>query len=300
MALALKSKSTEYPDRDTWLKGRTSGLGASDAPIVLGESDWDSPFSLYCKKLGLAPVDESESLAMEIGRGMEAVAANIYERYTGREVFDLGAYTIQQHPLFSFLRCTLDRVVCDYQKGWGCLNLKAVGGAKADEWTDRPPRVYWIQEQCEMLVTGLKWASLGVIVSNYDFRWIDIERDDEFIDGTLLPAMLKFWGHVQCRVAPAADGHPATSKTLTSFYPSEDGATLVLPGEFYDLDVELVQLKQSIAEQERRKNWIENRIKSAIGMASFGLLPGVARYAWTLQQTSNGNYTRVLRRKATS
>lgn len=298
MALAIKSSSVEYPDRDAWLRGRASGLGASDAPIIVGESDWDSPYGLYCKKLGLMPADLSESLAMEIGRGMETVAATIYERYTGRECFDLGAFTIQRHKLFSCLTCTLDRVVHDFQKGWGCLNLKAVGGAKADEWTEKPPRVYWVQEQHEMLVTGLRWASLGVIVSNYDFRWCDVERDDEFINGTLLPALLEFWAHVQCGIPPAACGSPATSKALGTLYPADDGASLVLPGEFYDLDVELLQLKQEIAAQERRKNWIENRIKSVIGMASYGLLPGVARYSWQLQGTASGNYSRVLRRKA--
>ena len=294
----LKSNSTDYGSRDNWLRARTNGIGASDAAVVLGESDWDSPLSLYAKKIGLTPLDESESLAMEIGRGMEAVAANIYERYTGREVFDLGAYTIQRHKQFPFLTATLDRVVVDSEKGWGCCNLKCVGGAKSGDWETTAPRVYWIQEQAEMLVTGLKWASLGVIVSNYDFRWIDIPRDDDFIDNTLLPALIRFWGHVQCRIAPKPDGHPATSKALSKVYANEDGSTLVLPGEFYDLDVELLQLKQEIAEREFRKNWIENRIKAAIGFATTGLLPGTARYTWQLQGVAGGNYARVLRRKS--
>jgi len=298
MPLSLKSHSTDYGSRDNWLRARTSGIGASDAAVVLGESEWESPLSLYSKKLGLLPIDESESLAMEIGRGMEAVAANIYARYTGREVFDLGAYTVQQHPIFPFIRCTLDRVVCDFEKGWGCCNLKCVGGAKSGDWETAAPRVYWIQEQAEMLVTGLKWASLGVIVSNYDFRWIDIPRDDDFIDNTLLPALIRFWGHVQCRIAPPADGHASTGKALSKLYATEDGATMVLPGEFYDLDVELVQVKQQIVALESRKNWIENRIKAAIGFATTGLLPGFARYTWQLQQVAGGKFARVLRRKA--
>lgn len=297
MPLSLKSSSETYADREHWLHGRAQGIGASDAPIILGESDWDSAYSLWARKRGVMPFDPSESVAMKIGQGMEAVASNIYEDATRREVFDLGAFTVQRHKVYSFLTCTLDRVVYDFQKGWGCLNLKAVGGAKAGDWETEAPRIYWIQEQAEMMVTGLQWASLGVIVSNYDFRWIDVERDDDFIDNTLIPKLCKFWAHVQTDVPPTPDGHPATGKALNHLYSTEDGATVTLPGEFYDLDVELLDVKQDIDRLCMRKSQIENAIKSHIGESSKGLLAGRALYSWTLQSRGD-SFSRVLRRKA--
>ena len=297
MPLSLKSSSETYADREQWLHGRAQGIGASDAPIILGESDWDSAYSLWARKRGVMPFDPSESIAMKIGQGMEAVASNIYEDATRREVFDLGAFTVQRHKVYSFLTCTLDRVVYDFQKGWGCLNLKAVGGAKAGDWETEAPRIYWIQEQAEMMVTGLQWASLGVIVSNYDFRWIDVDRDDEFINETLIPKLCKFWAHVQTDVPPTPDGHPATSKALSKLHPLEDGSTVVLPAEFDELDADLLQVKQELDQLTFRKSEMENRIKSAIGEATYGLIPGRARYSWKLQGTQSG-YARVLRRKA--
>lgn len=296
--LSLKSKSTTYADREQWLVGRGKGIGASDAPIVLGESTWDSAYGLWAKKRGMVPFDASESIAIKIGQGMEAVAANIYEDYTRRECYDLGAFTVQRHPIYPFLTCTLDRVVHDFDKGWGCLNLKAVGGAKSEEWVDSAPRIYWVQEQAEMMVTGLKWASLGVIVSNYDFRWCDVERDDDFIDNTLIPKLCRFWAHVQTGIPPTPDGHPSTGKAIGSAHPLEDGSTIALPGEFYDLDLELLETKRDIDRLCYRKSEIENLIKATMGESSYGLIPGVARYSWNVQGTAGGGFSRVLRRKA--
>src|SRR5262245_31903638 len=42
-----------HQDREAWLEARRTGIGASDAPGVLGVSPWSSPFTVYCDKLGI-------------------------------------------------------------------------------------------------------------------------------------------------------------------------------------------------------------------------------------------------------
>lgn len=299
MPCRLKSRKVKYPDRDAWLDSFQTRIGASEAPAILGVSSWDSPFSVWCRKTNRVPNDRTETRVQRYGHHNEALAAEYYEEDTGRESFDEGQYTVQYHKKYPFISCTLDRVVHDINRGWGCLNLKALGMSRSDEWQDGPPYHYWVQEQHEMLVTGLKWASLGVMLGNLAFKWCDIERDDTFINDTLLPELCKFWGQVLTDSQPHPDGHPATTRAVNLSAPASDDEKCVeLPGEFFHLDQESLELTKQIDVLTERSTAIDNMIKLAIGDATYGLIPGAAQYKWGKRNTRNGGTTRVLTRRS--
>lgn len=64
-----------------WLKLRRTHIGASDAPIIMGESPWSNPVKLYEEKLG---VRESKfySPAMQRGHDLEPIARELFTQRT--------------------------------------------------------------------------------------------------------------------------------------------------------------------------------------------------------------------------
>lgn len=63
-----------YECRADWLKARKSGLGASDAPCVLGMGRFHSAYSVATDKLTDA-IDDDEDETAEWGRRLEPAIA---------------------------------------------------------------------------------------------------------------------------------------------------------------------------------------------------------------------------------
>jgi putative phage-type endonuclease len=79
LALPVRQATAE------WAEARRSGIGGSDAPVVVGESPYRSPYELWAEKLRLVqPPEENE--AMTWGRRLEPVVAAAYTEATGRRL----------------------------------------------------------------------------------------------------------------------------------------------------------------------------------------------------------------------
>lgn len=64
--------------REAWLAARLPGITASEIAAVIGISPFDSPFSLYWKKLGVI-AETADNDAMSLGRHLEPWIADRYE-----------------------------------------------------------------------------------------------------------------------------------------------------------------------------------------------------------------------------
>ena len=83
-------------NREEWLAGRHTGIGASEAAAVLGLSRYKSPLEVYLEKIGeLGPQDDSER--MYWGRKLEAIIAQEYGIRTGLKVNLNEDYTVLVH-----------------------------------------------------------------------------------------------------------------------------------------------------------------------------------------------------------
>lgn len=89
------------PDWSTW---RRSGLGSSDAPIVMGESRWMTRRTLWEIKTQRSQEAERDDLAIRRGRKLEAAARAAYEAYTG-EIMEPHCVS---HDHLSWMRASLD------------------------------------------------------------------------------------------------------------------------------------------------------------------------------------------------
>ncbi len=275
-----------HPTEQEWLASRRiMGIGASEASIVLGENPRSSPLELYALKLGLlAPADLSGNEAVEWGSRLEPLIAHKYEAVTGRDLSDLGRWTIARSKAHPHIYATLDRVIksATGHEGEGVLEIKTARGSLYDAWDDGPPRPYHLQLQHQLAVTGYSWGSFGVLFGGQRFRWCDVERDQPCIEA-LIEAETAFWERVQAQLPPDADGSPATKRALAALYPRDMGEVVTLDGTATAWDARLQELRPQIQELIDERTAIENRLKAAIGAATVAQLPNGVSYAYKTQ-----------------
>jgi putative phage-type endonuclease len=293
--------------RAAWLEARRSGIGASDAPVLLGLTRRD-PLSIYASKLGLVADSDDETEAQEWGWRLEDAIADAYRDKTRRCLGPPAPYQILRHPEHPCLSATLDRTITATPDGGevpAVLELKTTGAFFADEWEDEAPLAYQVQVQHQLMVTGWAWGSIAVLIGGQKFRYIDrIERNEHFIK-KLIAVELKFWRYVERQEPPAEflTGASSTREALAALYPTVENQELVpLAAQALDWHEDLADTKNQIKVLTERKDLAENRLRLAIGDALGGVLPDGTVY--TLKEQSRSGYSvppwtgRVLRCKA--
>lgn len=269
-------------DQDEWLrKRRTMGIGASEAARVLGISG--SALELYALKTGAVdPPQDNEYMRM--GRRLESPVLDEFALQTGRTVTPNKA-TLQSTK-WPFMFCTPDawQTSPAFRHGErGTVQAKAT--KRFGDWDDGvPPRV-WVQMQHEFAVTGEKYGSAVVLLGTH-ISHEDIERDDTYIHGTLVPALEEFWTCVQ-EHAPfdiKPDARLETRKALAAIYPQDARGTIEVGGEFLNLHQERLDALQIQKDAKGELNHIENRFRAAMGDNTYCLLPNGAKYSLKKQE----------------
>ena len=308
------SEYSEHPlaTRADWLEFRRQGIGASDAPIILGLSSWKSPFGLYAEKTGLIEMSQEETELLEWGKRLEPAIAGKYTDETARVTTDPGEFTIYRSESAPFQLATLDRVVVGQKAnppreadvypgdGPGVLELKNVIEFKREDWAEEPPLLYQVQVQHQLAVTGFKWGSIAAIIGGRTFVWADIPRNERFI-ALLLEKEEAFWKRVVDQNPPPPDGSDATAEALKALFPKEaNGQIVAAPPELIQWADQLEASKLEKKAAERRETEAENYIKAFIGANMGCILPNGAGF--TLKTQRRAGYTvapnefRVLRR----
>jgi len=269
--------------REQWLQERKSCIGASESPSVLGINPWKSAFQLWAEKTGFAePDDLSGSEPVEFGLRLERPIAEAFADRTGRRVELWPAFSLVRDPERPYVSCTPDAVQECERRGEGLVQIKTTSAFNASDWVDGPPLYYQVQVQQELHVTGYAWGTLVVLIGGQKLRWFDVERNDRFI-AALLPKLDEFWRMVQEQIPPEVDGSAATARVLAKLHPDDDGSEVALPAEALAWTEEIEAAKAQIATAEAMKVAAENKLKAAIGSATFGLLPDGGLWSWKTQ-----------------
>lgn len=295
-------ESIECVDRDAWLDARLDGITSTDASAIVGESPYKSAMDVASIKMQLTvEPDLSDNEAVMWGTRLEDVVANHVNDVTGRCISDPGPFTIQRSCTHPHMLSTIDRVqrTDGDDRGLGILEVKTMGHRRAKLMDGEPLLEHQIQVQHQLAVTGLRWASIAILIGGQQFRLFDIERDDEFID-RLIDVEGEFWRNIQAGIMPDPDGSESCSRMLTHMYPDTDGSTVELPMEANKWDFDLTRVKAEIASLTKVKREMENRLKNAIGTATYGYLPGGVQYSWKTSEragyTVKPTTVRTLRR----
>lgn len=264
---------------------RLSGIGGSDAAVVVGLSPFKSPYQLYLEKRGEAPIDDEETFRMQLGNILEEPIAQLYCERTGRTVRRQPIAFHDEHP---FMLANIDRQILKDPRGPGIYE-----GKTTNEWSGREihgaddiPDHYYIQAQHYMAVYDYAWASFGILVGTARFVWCDIVRNDDVI-AELIRQEGEFWERVQTGRPPAIDGSERTGELIKRMYPKDISKTITIEAP------ELIHAAQLFTKYKEQEKHVEaeikrlgNMLKSAIGDASTAVLPGFGEISWKASKDS--------------
>jgi len=154
--------------REDWLSLRRTGLGSSDAPVLLGLSPFMSPYALWLDKLGqLVPREDTPHQAW--GRRLEGVVADWIREATAWPVQQAGAVLQSRaHPI---LLADLDRWIIHPQYGRIPCEIKTTSQTQAAAWRDGPPPHVLAQVWHQCAVTGAPAAVVAVAIWGQAPQW---------------------------------------------------------------------------------------------------------------------------------
>jgi putative phage-type endonuclease len=247
----MSSVQLAEPLTPEWFDRRRQGIGASEVAAVMGISPWESPFSLYWRKVN--GWEYEPSAEMEWGNRLEdAIAAKFQDGHPD-EILTPGQLVVGPEP---WILATPDRVVSglvpEELRCWrvpdeappatydhAVLELKTAHSADGwgEPFSDDVPVHYRAQVQWQMLCVDVVYATIAVLIGGSDYREYTVLRDDRD-----LRVMVEHGRRFMARIAngdpPPIDDHAATLATVKRLHP--------------DLDDNEVEVDSRIANHYRR------------------------------------------------
>jgi putative phage-type endonuclease len=172
-----------------WREWRHKGIGASDAPTIMGENPFKSAMQLLKEKR--EPARESvQNEAMARGIQLEPEARRRYIAKTGREVRP----ACLQSTRHDWLRASLDGFAINHGS---VVEIKCGQSVYRRASQSRSvPDYYYGQMQHILAVTGLDLLDFWCYWPGYSELLLTVERDDAYIE-RLLNREQEFWTLVQ-------------------------------------------------------------------------------------------------------
>ena len=172
-----------------WSSWRLGGIGASDAPIVMGTSRWMSPKRLWEVKTGKATEPARHNLAVRRGHSLENSARRAYEAATS-ELMEPHCLT---HDHLNWMHASLDGLNFDRSL---VLEIKCPqrGVDHATAVQGSVPLHYYAQLQHQLEVSGARELHYW----SFDGRrgaLVRVFPDEGYID-QLVQAESEFWKRV--------------------------------------------------------------------------------------------------------
>lgn len=272
-------------DEEAWLAARRTGIGSSDAPVlVLGRAYGRTPLDLFMEKVGTVTARRDESEAMKWGAALENAVliqlCNEAKLYHSQATLE-GTWRNRERP---YLVATPDAWVVPGldNSEWDrtVAELKAFG--TLDGWEEGVPDYPRIQAQHQMAVLGLPFCYVAALGGGYGgmrFLWARVERDEEFINGVLLPKCEAFWACVVAKEPPPPGPDDAAALAKLAGEP-EVGKVVQLPATFMEMADDLQEHDNEVEFHDLAASEIRNKIKAAMGDATEAMLPDGRGFSW--------------------
>jgi putative phage-type endonuclease len=282
-------------DRNAWLKARRAGIGASEIAAVLGISPWESPFSLWWRKV--EGWDFEASPAMEWGNRLEDAIAFKY----GNEHpdYELGDGELEHHPIHEWMLATPDRYIWDTGRDIldvsGLLELKTAhsGDGWGEPGTSDVPVHYRAQVLWQMAVVGVGWADMAVLIGGSDYREYTVLRDEKDI-AVMVEAGRRFMARIEAGDPPPIDDHHATLSTLKRLHPDLDDEVATVDD---DVAAGYLRAVRMCRIAERAKDRYEIALRAQMGRAKRAASTAGHVATRTVSEIAESTVTRAAHRR---
>lgn len=210
MCMGLLERKTIH-DRETWLKERTSGIGASEAAAIVGFSPYMTANQLWeMKALGKEPADISDNEAVARGVRYEPVLRELYKAHHPELSISHYPFDMLYQQDRPWLFATLDGEIETPDGHKGILEIKTAspnGRASWNKWNLQVPDVYYCQACHQLLATGYEFVNIFACLigqtGDMEIREYRFEREDCKPDMTwLLDKEIEFWESVKNKAVP--------------------------------------------------------------------------------------------------
>jgi putative phage-type endonuclease len=193
-------------ERLAWRKERKSGLGASDAPKLVGLG-WGKKNAGHVYRDKTTDHIEPDSKTGPLARGtvLEPIVAQMYEELMGAELV-LPPNAIARHPERSWQFASPDRFRADDGRPVQLKTALHFGDEWGSSGTDDLPDGYRVQVQQEMGVLGAPFCDLAALdITEWELRVYRVAFDADFF-AWLTEIEERFWReHVLARVPPTIE-----------------------------------------------------------------------------------------------
>lgn len=256
------------------LEERRSGVGGSDAAVVMNLNPFKDVYELYLDKRGEAPPEDPEFLkeSRYWGSVLEEPVANRYAEETGYKIQRSNQLIrSKKHP---FMIANIDRRVVGQDMRIG---FEAKTQAYPDGWgesgSEEIPPYIMLQCQHYLAVTEYDMWDLAVLIGNRDYRQYRIAPIPDIIE-QLIEAETEFWDRVENGVPPEPNWQSAaTTRMVRKLYPGTNGQVVKLPDVAQDYQKVMADANEQKLIFDKVVTGCKNRIAMLMGEAAIGILP---------------------------
>lgn len=268
------AKIERFSSREEWLKARKDGIGASDVATIVGLNPYDTPYSLWRRKLGLDPAKE-ETLPMKLGHLLEDSVATLYSDETGA-IIDPDSvedflYISEENPC---LRVSPDRIAVRTD------GTKEIIECKTTQMTidpDNLPEWWFCQVQMNMGVSGIHDCTLAWLTAGRDFGYRHITFVPEFFDFLRESARTFYEDCIKGGKEP----DPISSEDILAKYGiGTKGKEVEADQSVYDDYTKLVEVRGELDRLSAEKTELEERIKMTLRDGTELIHNGVTIVTW--------------------
>lgn len=175
-----------------WIEWRHNGIGASDAPVIMGQNPWKNARDLFSKKIG-PPIDDGADFRMNKGTQLEPQAR---QNYNLKYNTDARPVCIQSKT-FNWLKASIDGLSLDNRK---VVEIKCGDSIyRKIKFNRTIPEYYYGQLQHILAITGLPEIDFFCHWPGNPDLLITIPRNDTYI-ARLINAETLFWDKVKSGV----------------------------------------------------------------------------------------------------
>jgi len=271
-----------------WLAARANGIGGSEVGVICGLNKWESPLSLWAKKLKLIDDEREPSEAMYWGTTLESVVmAEFVKRHPELEIWESpGTF---HHVDREWQIANPDGIALNTSTGeWSIIEIKTA--RYEDEWNEETgdvPPSYRAQVLWYMQTFGFKKAHVATLFSGSKYREFEQTADDFEMDANL--ERVQLWRtYLENGTQPDYDGSESTYNAIREMHPDIDEA---LPDvELADLGINYLTALAEFDQAQAALNLRKSQVMDFMGKAKRGLING----EWKLTRQARGTGTPYL------